>query len=87
MFDPSSLVYLSPDGQTALETIDPTKTYVIGGFVDRSVNKVISLSIVVNRIKVQCELNKLTVLLFDCQLKNSIQNVDIQVVNRNNSYL
>ena len=43
VFDPSSLVYLSPDGQTALETIDPTKTYVIGGFVDRSVNKVILL--------------------------------------------
>ena len=43
VFDPSSLVYLSPDGQTILETIDSTKTYVIGGFVDRSVNKVILL--------------------------------------------
>lgn len=40
VFDPSELIYLSPDGQTILESIDPKKVYVIGGFVDRSVNKV-----------------------------------------------
>lgn len=40
MFDPSELIYLSPDGSEELTTIDPDKVYIIGGFVDRSVNKV-----------------------------------------------
>ena len=40
VFNPEDLIYLSPDGETTLESIDSSKTYVIGGFVDRSVNKV-----------------------------------------------
>ena len=40
VFAPSDLVYLSPDGSESLQHIDETKVYVIGGFVDRSVNKV-----------------------------------------------
>ena len=41
MFPISDLIYLSPDGSEDLETLSPEKVYVIGGFVDRSVNKVI----------------------------------------------
>ena len=40
VFAPSDLVYLSPDGSESLQQFDKTKVYVIGGFVDRSVNKV-----------------------------------------------
>ena len=40
IFDRSELIYLSPDGKEELMTIDPDKVYIIGGFVDRSVNKV-----------------------------------------------
>lgn len=40
VFDPSELIYLSPDGSEELLTVDPEKVYIIGGFVDRSVNKV-----------------------------------------------
>ena len=41
VFRPEDLIYLSPDGETTLESIASSKTYVIGGFVDRSVNKVV----------------------------------------------
>ena len=40
MFPIDDLIYLSPDGSEELDTISPEKVYVIGGFVDRSVNKV-----------------------------------------------
>ena len=40
VFPPSDLVYLSPDASDPLLSIDPQKVYVIGGFIDRSVNKV-----------------------------------------------
>lgn len=41
MFSQEELVYLSPDAEEVLETIDPAKVYVIGGLVDRSVSKVV----------------------------------------------
>ena len=37
------LVYLSPDGQETLQRLTPGKVYVIGGIVDRSVSKGLSL--------------------------------------------
>jgi Trm5-related predicted tRNA methylase len=38
--DIQELVYLSPDAPTALTELDATKTYVIGGIVDKSRKKV-----------------------------------------------
>lgn len=40
VFQPSDLIYFSPDAEEEIESIDPTKTYVIGGLVDRSIAKV-----------------------------------------------
>ena len=37
------LIYLSPDGSETLETLTPGKVYVIGGIVDRTVSKGVSL--------------------------------------------
>ena len=39
LFDLKTVVYLSPDSETTLETIDPEAVYVIGGLVDDSVKK------------------------------------------------
>ncbi|OQR85120.1 tRNA (guanine-N(1)-)-methyltransferase [Achlya hypogyna] len=36
IFNPEELVFLTPDSPNVLETLDPTKVYVIGGIVDRS---------------------------------------------------
>ena len=49
MFPIGDLIYLSPDGSEDLETISPDKVYVIGGFVDRSVNKVIATIALLSR--------------------------------------
>lgn len=43
-FPPSDLIYMTPDGDSVLESIDPTKVYVIGGIVDRTISKVFFLS-------------------------------------------
>ncbi|KAM8900245.1 tRNA methyltransferase 10 homolog B isoform 2-T2 [Spinachia spinachia] len=40
LFPPESVVYLTPDAEEALETVDPDKVYVLGGLVDESVRKV-----------------------------------------------
>lgn len=37
---PEDIVYFSPDAEAVCETIDPSKVYVIGGLVDRSIAKV-----------------------------------------------
>lgn len=44
MFPSSELVYFSPDAEEALDAIDSSKVYVIGGLVDRSIAKNQSLN-------------------------------------------
>ena len=44
MFSVNELVYLSPDADEVLDTIDTSKVYVIGGLVDRSIAKNQSLN-------------------------------------------
>ena len=48
-FAKEQLVYLSPDAQDSLPLVDPAKVYVIGGIVDRSVRKGLSLSVAEER--------------------------------------
>ncbi|XP_051924643.1 tRNA methyltransferase 10 homolog B isoform X6 [Hippocampus zosterae] len=44
VFPAESVVYLSPDAQEALERVDGDTVYVLGGLVDESVQKALSLS-------------------------------------------
>lgn len=44
LFPCEGIVYLSPDATEDLETIDPQAVYVVGGIVDRTVIKNLSLS-------------------------------------------
>ncbi|XP_028997824.2 tRNA methyltransferase 10 homolog B isoform X2 [Betta splendens] len=44
LFPPEKLVYLSPDAEEALETVDADKVYVLGGLVDESIQKKLSFS-------------------------------------------
>ncbi|RLN38270.1 hypothetical protein BBJ28_00017341 [Nothophytophthora sp. Chile5] len=39
LYRPEELVYLSPDADDVLSVLDPTRVYVVGGIVDRSVRK------------------------------------------------
>lgn len=39
LYSPDSIVLMSPDAQEPLTNIDPTKVYVIGGIVDKTVQK------------------------------------------------
>ena len=39
-----SLIYLSPDALETLEVVDKKKVYIIGGIVDKTVKKSVSLS-------------------------------------------
>ncbi|XP_034413151.1 tRNA methyltransferase 10 homolog B isoform X2 [Cyclopterus lumpus] len=43
LFPPETIVYLTPDAEEALETVDADKVYVLGGLVDESIQK-LSLS-------------------------------------------
>uniref|UniRef100_A0A3Q2W2M6 tRNA methyltransferase 10 homolog B n=1 Tax=Haplochromis burtoni TaxID=8153 RepID=A0A3Q2W2M6_HAPBU len=44
LFPPESVVYLTPDAEEALESVDADKVYVLGGLVDESIQKKLSLS-------------------------------------------
>ncbi|XP_061525875.1 tRNA methyltransferase 10 homolog B isoform X3 [Phycodurus eques] len=44
IFPPERVVYLSPDAEEALERVDHDDVYVLGGLVDESVQKTLSLS-------------------------------------------
>ncbi|GFY67567.1 tRNA methyltransferase 10 homolog B, partial [Trichonephila inaurata madagascariensis] len=44
LFDLEDIIYLSPDSENALETLDSNKVYVIGGIVDDTVKKNLSLN-------------------------------------------
>ena len=41
VFTPEEMVYFSPDATEEIESIDPSKVYIIGGLVDRSIVKVV----------------------------------------------
>ena len=43
-FPPASLTFLTPDAPDVLGALDPARVYVIGGLVDRSVQKAASLA-------------------------------------------
>lgn len=43
VFDTSKIVFLSPDATDVITDIDPDLTYVIGGIIDRTVKKAITL--------------------------------------------
>ncbi|KAM9827411.1 tRNA methyltransferase 10 homolog B [Neosynchiropus ocellatus] len=44
LFPAETVVYLTPDAKEALQALDPNKVYVLGGLVDESVQKTLSLS-------------------------------------------
>ncbi|XP_068612018.1 tRNA methyltransferase 10 homolog B [Brachionichthys hirsutus] len=44
LFPPEAVVYLTPDADEALQTVEADKVYVLGGLVDESVQKKLSLS-------------------------------------------
>ncbi|XP_037539041.1 tRNA methyltransferase 10 homolog B [Nematolebias whitei] len=44
LFPPEAVVYLTPDAEEALQTVDADKVYVLGGLVDESIQKKLSLS-------------------------------------------
>ncbi|KAF4797009.1 tRNA methyltransferase 10B [Turdus rufiventris] len=43
LFPLESIVYLTPDSENVLEDIDPDKVYVLGGLVDESIHKQLTL--------------------------------------------
>ncbi|XP_074712845.1 tRNA methyltransferase 10 homolog B isoform X2 [Strix uralensis] len=43
LFPLDAIVYLTPDSQNVLEDIDPSKVYVLGGLVDESIHKKLTL--------------------------------------------
>ncbi|KAM7377175.1 hypothetical protein PAMA_013786 [Pampus argenteus] len=44
LFPPETVVYLTPDAEEDLETVDADKVYVLGGLVDESIQKKLSFS-------------------------------------------
>ncbi|NXR19999.1 TM10B methyltransferase, partial [Cinclus mexicanus] len=43
LFPLEAIVYLTPDSENVLEDIDPDKVYVLGGLVDESIHKQLTL--------------------------------------------
>ncbi|XP_010113824.1 PREDICTED: tRNA methyltransferase 10 homolog B, partial [Chlamydotis macqueenii] len=43
LFPLDAIVYLTPDSENVLEDIDPHKVYVLGGLVDESIHKKVTL--------------------------------------------
>ncbi|CAL1591327.1 unnamed protein product [Knipowitschia caucasica] len=43
LFPSETIVYLTPDAEQALQSMDPDKVYVLGGLVDESIQKKLSL--------------------------------------------
>ncbi|NXD30160.1 TM10B methyltransferase, partial [Spelaeornis formosus] len=43
LFPLEAIVYLTPDSENVLEDIDPNKVYVLGGLVDESIHKQLTL--------------------------------------------
>ncbi|NXC91857.1 TM10B methyltransferase, partial [Cercotrichas coryphoeus] len=43
LFPLETIVYLTPDSENVLEDIDPGKVYVLGGLVDESIHKQLTL--------------------------------------------
>ncbi|NXU06615.1 TM10B methyltransferase, partial [Buphagus erythrorhynchus] len=43
LFPSETIVYLTPDSENVLEDIDPDKVYVLGGLVDESIHKQLTL--------------------------------------------
>ncbi|NXY47691.1 TM10B methyltransferase, partial [Ceuthmochares aereus] len=43
LFPLDAIVYLTPDSENVLEDIDPNKVYVLGGLVDESIHKKLTL--------------------------------------------
>ncbi|KFQ21339.1 tRNA methyltransferase 10 B, partial [Merops nubicus] len=50
LFPLDAIVYLTPDSENVLEDIDPNKVYVLGGLVDESIHKKLTLQ----RAREQC---------------------------------
>ncbi|XP_049923170.1 tRNA methyltransferase 10 homolog B [Epinephelus moara] len=44
LFPPETVIYLTPDAEEALQTVDADKVYVLGGLVDESIQKKLSFS-------------------------------------------
>uniref|UniRef100_A0A8C6WWX5 tRNA methyltransferase 10 homolog B n=1 Tax=Neogobius melanostomus TaxID=47308 RepID=A0A8C6WWX5_9GOBI len=44
VFTSETIIYLTPDAEQALQSVDPDKVYVLGGLVDESIQKKLSLS-------------------------------------------